>query len=190
MSCDQAIDAGVPKDCDAIKGAVGVEKDLILVNFDEFDGKSTLDAANIEADDTNGNEGGLSAIKLLTGAVQYVFEGTDYSVKPTVNGELREDGDTWYLHAIGFMAYSKTSVTRTTLEKLGRSRVIAIVVDRSTGLYELFGAEHGLKISELTREYVGNQNGNFYTASIATPDVAAVRESNLGYLSSLIETAA
>lgn len=189
MSCPSTIAEGIAKDCAAINAATGVNKDLILVNFSEYDNIGTLDSGNIETDDTNNNEGGLSEIKLKTGATQHIFEGTDYSVIPSVSGEVRDDGDTWYLHSIGFTIYSKNSLARTTIQNLGNSRVIAIAVDRSTGLFELFGAEHGLKISELTREYVGSQNANFYQATISTPDVAAVRESSVGYLSHLITTA-
>lgn len=189
MSCARTISAGVPKDCAAINAATGVNKDLILVNFEEYDNVATLADSNFEADDTNNNKDGLTAIHLKSGATQHTFEGTDYSVMPTVTSENRDDGDAWFLHSIAFTVYSKSSETRKVLRDLSNSKVIAIVIDRSTGLYELFGAEHGLKMSELSREYVGNQNSNFYPLTIATPDVAVVRESNLGYLSHQITVA-
>lgn len=189
MSCNDQIAAGVAKDCDSIAAAVGVDKDLILVNYDEFDFEATFDAANREADDTNKNLEGLTAIKLKTGAVQHIFEGTDYSVIPTVTGEVKDDGDTWFVHSIAFTIYSKKAKDRKVIEDLAASKVIAIAKDRSTGLYELFGAEQGLKVSALERVYTGAQNSNFYTTTIATPDVAVVRESQVGELAVSIVTA-
>ena len=188
MACNDIISAGISLDCPSVNAPIGVEKDLILVNYDEFDRVGTFDSANREADDTNGNEGGLTAIKLKSEATQHTFEGTDYSVVPTVSGEVKENGDTWYIHSIAFVVYSKKAVDRKVLEDLGNSRVIAIAVDRSTGLYELFGAEHGLKLGSIEREYVGSQNSNFYSVTIQSPDIAVVRESTLGELATTIDT--
>ncbi len=94
-NCEDLITLGISKDCDNLTASIGVDKDLILVNYDDFDRSATLDAANREADDTNGNEGGLTNIELGVGAIQYNFEGTDYSVIPTVTSEIRENGDSW-----------------------------------------------------------------------------------------------
>jgi hypothetical protein len=187
MPCNDVIIAGIVKDCNSINASVGVDKDLILVNYEDFDRATTL--LTREADATNNNEGGLTAIELLLGAVQHVFEGTDYSVIPSVTPEVKEDGDTWFIHSIAFTVYSKKALDRKVLEDLAKSRVVAIAVDKSTGLYELFGADQGLKITGLERVYVGAQNSNFYTVTIATPDIAVVRESSLGELAVGINTA-
>ena len=187
MACNDVIIAGIAKDCDSINAAIGVDKDLILVNYKDFDRTATL--LTREADDTNNNIGGLTAIQLKTGAIQYVFEGTDYSVIPNVTPEIQEDGDTRFVHSIGFTVYSKQASDRKVLEDLAKSRVVAIAIDRSTGLYELFGADQGLKITGIERIYVGAQNSNFYTVTIATPDIAVVRESSLGELAIAINTA-
>lgn len=187
--CDGLIISGISKDCNTINAPVGVERDLILVNYDDFDRTATLLTANRETDDTNFNIGGLTNIELKVGTVQYIFEGTDYSVIPNVTTELRDDGDSWFLHSIAFTVYSKRAKDRKTLEDLGESKVVAIAVDRSTGLYELFGADQGLKLSGLERAYTGTQNSNFYTVTIATPDVAVVRESTIGELAVNINTA-
>jgi len=187
MACVNVITGGVVKDCATINAAIGVEKDLILVNYVDFDRALTL--ATREVDNTNGNQGGLSAIQLKTGAVQYTFEGTDYSVIPSVTPEVREDGDTWYAHSIAFTVYSKKAVDRKIIEDLGKSKVIAIAIDRSTGLYELFGADQGLKVSAIERAYTGAQNSNFYAVTISTPDIAVVKESSLGELAVTITTA-
>lgn|SRR5690554_6774401 len=189
MNCDDIIGAGIPKDCASINAPVGADKDLILVNYEDFDYAGTVDASNRETDDTNNNIDGLTAIKLKTGAKQYIFEGTDYSVIPSTTGEVKETGDMWYVHSIGFIVYSKRATDRKTLRALGNSRVIAITKDRSTGLYEIFGMEHGLKVGELSREYVGSENSNFYSVTIQTPDVAVVRESGLPELALSIEVA-
>tara|TARA_R110000822_G_scaffold161_1_gene695 strand:- start:2213 stop:2791 length:579 start_codon:yes stop_codon:yes gene_type:complete len=181
--CTELILAGISLNCDDINAAIGVDKDLILVNYSDFDRTSTLAAANIEADNTNGNIGGLSSIILNTGAIQYTFEGTDYSIQPSIGSELKEDGNSMYVHTILFTSYSKSSASRNTLIALGNSRVIAITRERSTGLYELFGANIGLKISGLGRAYVGAQTSNFYQVTIATPDVAVIRETSMGLLS-------
>lgn len=89
--CDGLITSGIGKSCDTINAPVGVEKDLILVNYEDFDRTATLLATNVEANDSNNNEGGLTNIHLKTGTVQYVFEGTDYSVIPNVTSEVKED---------------------------------------------------------------------------------------------------
>lgn len=73
MDCNDIIGAGVPKDCASINASVGVEKDLILVNYVDFDFDSTFDVLNREADDTNKNIGGLTDIKLKSGATQHIF---------------------------------------------------------------------------------------------------------------------
>ena len=187
--CTSTITAGISLDCADINAAVGVNKDLILVNYDDFDRVATLGVANIEADDTNGNVGGLTNIELKSGATQYTFAGTDYSVQPTVSGEVKEDGNTWFLHSLVFTAYNKGAEARAVIEDLAWSKVIAIAVDRSTGLYELFGADQGLKISAIERAYVGTQTSNFYQITLATPDIAVVRESSLGLLAVNVNTA-
>lgn len=185
--CDGLLTRGIVKDCDTVNAAVGVDKDLILVNYEDFDRALTF--ATRELDNANNNEGGLTAIELKQGAVQHIFEGTDYSVVPNVTSEVKEDGDSWYIHSIAFTVYSKKAKDRKTLEELGESRVIAIAVDRSTGLYELFGADQGLKLSGLERAYTGSQSSNFYTVTLVTPDVAVIRESSIGELAVGINTA-
>lgn len=181
--CTQLITEGITLNCDDINAPIGVDKDLLLINWDNFDREATLDVTNFEADDTNGNEAGLTNIFVNDVNLIYTFEGTDYSVQPTVGTELKDDGNAWYVHTILFTAYSKNSKARAVLEDLGWSRVVAVVRDRSTGLYELFGSDQGLKITGNDRAYVGTQTSNFYQVTIATPDVAVVRESTLGLLS-------
>lgn len=187
--CDGLIVGGIERDCDTINAAVGVDRDLILVNYADFDRAATLLAANRESDKTNNNEGGLTNVELKVGAIQHIFEGTDYSVIPNITAEVKEDGDSWFLHSIAFTVYSKKAKDRKTLEDLAESRVVAIAKDRSTGLYELFGADQGLKLSGLERAYTGTQNSNFYTVTIATPDIAVIRESTIGELAVGINTA-
>lgn len=189
-TCDDLIKSGIVKDCSVINAPIGVNKDLILVNFDDFDRNETLDILNFESDNVNLNEQGLSAIVLKAGAVQYEFQSTDYSVIPTVTSEVKEDGDSWYLHSVAFTVYNKSAKARETIRTLGNSLVIAIAIDRSTGLYELFGADQGLKLGAVERAYVGAQTSNFYTITIQTPDIAVVRESSLGLLANSIVTTA
>lgn len=190
MGCVTTILSGIARDCATVNAAVGVDKDLILVNYDDFDLAETMLIANRETTDADNNLGGLTAIKLKKGAVQHIFEGTDYSVIPSVTPEVKEDGDIWYIHSIAFTVYSKKAKDRKTIEALGGSRVIAITKDRSTGLYELFGAVQGLKMSALERVYVGQQNSNFYGLTISTPEIGVVKEPTLGELAVSIITAA
>ena len=187
MACVYTLAAGVPLVCADINAQVGVGKDLILVNYDKFDLATTL--GTIEADNTNNNEEGLTNINLLVGAVQHVFEGTDYSVVPTVAPEVKEDGSVWFSHSLLFTAYSKTSKTRKVIESLGGARVVAIAVDRSTGLFELFGADHGLKMSGAERAYIGSQKSNFYDVTLTTPEIGIMKESTIGLLAVNIITA-
>ena len=189
MACINRILSGITRDCETINAAVGVDKDLILVNIEDFDLAETMLVSNRETTDADGNMGGLTAIKLKTGAVQHIFQGTDYSVIPSVTPEVKEDGDIWYMHSIAFTVYSKKAKDRKTLEALGGSRVVAITKDRSTGLYELFGAVQGLKVSGIERVYVGQQNSNFYSVTISTPEIGVVKEPSLGELAVSIITA-
>ena len=181
--CTQVITAGITLNCDDINAAIGVDKDLVLINWDNFDRANTLDPTNFEVDDSNGNEGGLTAIYVLDAAATYTFEGTDYSVQPTISSEVKEDGNSWFLHSLLFTSYNKESKARNVIEDLAWSRVVAVAVDRSTGLFELFGADQGLKISAVERAYVGTQTSNFYQITLTTPDIAVVRESTMGLLS-------
>ena len=187
MSCTNIITSGITKDCATVKAAIGVDKDLILVNYEDFDYKKTFDPLNREA--SGSNIKGLKEIFLKIGTEQHIFEGTDYSVIPSIIPEVREDGSgTWFSHQILFTVYSKKAKDRKVLEDLGGSKVIAIAKDRSTGLYELFGPEQGLKISALERTYVGAQNSNFYAVTILTPEIGIIKESGLAELSTLITT--
>lgn len=188
-NCTDIIVAGIPLDCETINAPVGVDKDLILVNYEDYDRIATIGAANREADDSNGNQEGLSDIFLKVGAVQHIFEGTDYSVIPNITSETKDDGNSWFLHSIAFTVYSKKAKDRKTLETLASGRVIAIAIDRSTGLFELFGSDQGLKLTGLERAYTGSQTSNFYTITIATPDVAVIRESTIGELAVDVVTA-
>lgn len=186
MSCYSTISDGIAINCDDVNGSIGVEKDLYLINWDDFDRDATLDeSTNVET--TGDNIDGLTNIYINSGLSAtddvYTFEGTDYSVQPTVTAEVKEDGNTWFLHSILFTVYSKTSTARKVIEELGGSRVVAVVVDRSTGYHELFGADQGLKVSAVERAYVGTQNSNYYSVTLATPDIAVVRESTLGLMS-------
>ncbi len=180
MACNYSAIAGISLTCADLTAQIGVEKDLILVNYDEFDKATTISV--IESDNSNGNEGGLTNINLLAGATQLVFEGTDYSVVPSITPEVKEDGSVWYGHSLLFTAYSKTSLTRKAIESLGGAKVVAIAVDRSTGLYELFGADQGLSLTGAERPYTGSQKSNFYDVTISTPEIGVMKEGNMGYL--------
>ena len=183
MSMKESILNGIAKDCYNMGASIGADKDLILVNYLDFDKEATLSPFNRQLNDDFGNKGGLTDIILKEGSEFYTFEGTDYSVIPTVSTEIKENGNAWYSHSIAFTVYNKTSYARETLLMLGKSRVVAITRDRSTGLFEVFGAEQGLKLSGLDRAYTGAQSSNFYTVTIATPDIAVIREKSLGELS-------
>lgn len=185
MACNYGLIGGVPLVCAEQNDAIGSERDLILVNYDDFDYATTI--GSIEVDNTNNNEEGLTSISLKAGATQYTFEGQDYSVVPTITPETKEDGTMWYAHSLLFTAYSKTSKTRNVIESLSGSKVIAIAKDRSTGLYELFGAEHGLYLSGLERPYTGSQKSNFYDVTISTRDLGVMKESKLPYLAVTID---
>jgi hypothetical protein len=285
MSCTTIITSGIDKDCATINAAIGVEKDLILVNYVDFDKTKTFEPSNressgvaevaslsisgsvttagnvtitlngvatniavalsdtptqvstkiragvftgwttggtgttvtftsntigtktdavysegttgatgvmttpIQGEDASSNAKGLKNIFLKFGAEQHVFEGTEFSVIPSIIPAVKDDGSgTWYDHQILFTVYSKRATDRKTIEALAGSRVIAIAVDRSTGLYELFGADLGLKVSTIVRPYTGAQNSNFYQVTLLTPEIDIVKESGLGELSALITT--
>jgi hypothetical protein len=187
MSCTTIITSGIDKDCATINAAIGVEKDLILVNYGDFDKKKTLELLNRET--TGSNIKGLKNIFLKLGAGRHIFEGTEFSVIPSIIPEVKEDGSgTWYQHQILFTVYSKKAKARKTIEALAGSRVIGITVDRSTGLYELFGMDIGLRVSGIERPYTGAQNSNFYTVTMVTPEIDVIKESGLGELSALLTT--
>lgn len=180
---DSTILNGIKKDCDTIYSRIGVDKDLILINYSDFDLEATLESGNFESDNTNQNIKGLSDIKLKENAVLNIFEGTEYSVIPTVTPVALENGKFNYKHSIAFTVYSKLSKDRETLEKLSSSRVIAVTKDKSTGLYEIFGMHLGLRVSGIERSYTGSQNSNFYSVTISTPDIYVLSEPLLSRLS-------
>lgn len=184
---DRSITDGITFDCGVFSEMIGADKDLILINYKDFDLESTSSIYNRQTDDSNGNNRGLTDIFLKDGAVKYVFEGTDYSVVPSVTPEQREDGILWYNHSITFTVYSKKAEDRETLISLGQSEVVAVTRDRSTGLYELFGMYQGLRVSEISRTYTGSQNSNFYQVTIATPEIKVVKEPSLSELSVLLD---
>lgn len=174
---------GIALDCAVFNESIGAEKDLILINYSDFDLEQTSSTYNRQTDNVLGNLRGLTNIFLKPGAVQHIFEGTDYSVVPTVTPEVREDGNLWYTHSISFTVYSKKSEDRKTLISLGKATVVAITKDRSTGLYEIFGMYQGLKVSGIDRAYTGSANSNFYQVSISTPDINVIKEPSLSELS-------
>ena len=88
--CNELLTSGIEKDCASINAAVGVGRDIILVNYDDFDYAATADAGNRES--TGENIDGLTNIELKSGAVQHVFEGTDYSVIPNVTAIMYGKG--------------------------------------------------------------------------------------------------
>ena len=181
------ITSGITLECGVFNESIGADKDLILINYDDFDLDQTSSPSNRQSDDSLGNIRGLTDIFLKPGAIQYIFEGTDYSVVPSVSPEKREDGNLWYSHSIAFTVYSKKSQDRETLISLSGSVVIAVTKDRSTGFYELFGMYQGLRVNEISRTYTGSQNSNFYQVTIATPDVNVIKEPSLSELSVLLD---
>lgn len=174
---------GIALECKVFNELIGVEKDLILINYTDFDFEQTSSIYNRQVDDSLGNNRGLTDIFLKAGASKYIFEGTDYSVLPTVTPEVREDGEIWFSHSIQFTIYSKKSSDRETILSLGGATVIAVTREKSTGLYELFGMYQGLKVSDISRTYTGAQNSNFYQVTIATPEIAVIKEPSLSELS-------
>jgi hypothetical protein len=184
---NNSITTGIALECGVFNDSIGAEKDLILVNYSDFDLEQTSSPLNRQSDDSFGNIRGLTNIYLKPGAVIHVFEGTDYSVVPSVTPQQREDGNLWYTHSITFTVYSKKSQDRETLISLGGSVVIAVTKDRSTGFYELFGMYQGLRVSEISRSYTGSQNSNFYQVTIATPDINVIKEPSLSELSILLD---
>ena len=183
MACTNFILEGITKDCEADISPIGVDKDLILIEYKYFDLESTRLLSNREVDNSNNNYKGLSNIVLKDGAVLNVFEGVEYSVIPSIIPQAREDGVIRYQHSINFTVYSKSSKDREILTNLSKLKVIAVAKDTSTGLFELFGMEQGLRLSGIERSYVGSINSNYYSVTIATPDYYVVKETNIGELS-------
>ena len=87
-----------------------------------------------------------------------------------------------YIHQILFTVYSKLAKDRKVLEDLDGAKVIGIVRERSTGLYELFGIDQGLMVSAIERTYQGAQNSNYYQVTLLTPEKGIVKETSLGEL--------
>ena len=179
---DSAILNGIKRDCDTINSRIGVDKDLILINYNDFDLEATLASGNRETGNTNGNFKGITDIKLKNSATLHIFEGTDFSVIPSVSPIVLENGKFNYNHSIVFTVYSKLSKDRITLLSLSEAKVVAVTKDRSTGLYELFGMRQGLRMSGLDRSYIGSQNSNFYSVTLSTPDFQVLKELTFGEL--------
>lgn len=180
------ITSGILKNCDSIYDTIGVDKDLILVNYIDFNSEITLSEENKVLDPEGINYRGISKIILNENAKRYVFEGLNNSVIPSITSEEREDGKMMYSHEVSFIAYSKSSQDREIMESLSKSKVIAITKDLSTGLYELFGGKVGLSLKSISRQYTGSQNSNFYSITLGTSDIAVLKEDAMGKLSEKI----
>ena len=180
------ITSGILKNCDSIYDIIGVDKDLILVNYVDFNVDLTLSKVNKVLESEDINYKGISRIILNANAQTYFFNGSYNSVAPTITPELREDNKMRYSHEITFIAYSKTAEDRKMMESLSKSKVIAITKDLSTGLYELFGAKVGLTFKSISRQYSGAQNSNFYSITLGTADTAILKEDTMGELSEKI----
>ena len=74
MSCITEIIKGVGLDCSTINAAIGSNKDLILVNYKDFDKVATLAVGNREIDNLDENLDGLTSIILKPGALQYTLK--------------------------------------------------------------------------------------------------------------------
>ena len=182
IDCTSLALADIDYVCADITAPVGSDRNLKITPYSNFNRIKTMATANRETDNTNNNEEGLTDIFVLDVAEIFTFTGTDYSVVPTVSSEVKEDGTSWFMHSLLFTAYSKTAKTRKIIEALGGERVIAIAIERSTGLFEIFGTDQGLTLNSLERAYVGAQTSNFYQVTIASPDIAVIRESSTGEL--------
>ncbi len=174
---NELITRGISLDCSSIYAPIGVEKDLIVANYSDLDKEATLNSR--ETDESNENLGGLTKIVFKEGSKIYLIKGRENSIAPKVSSEEREDGKKKYTHSLSFTVFSKRAYDKKSLEKFADSRVVAITIDKSTGLYELFGIDRGLEISSISREYTGSQNSNFYSISMSTPSRAKLKENSL-----------
>jgi hypothetical protein len=187
MCYTSLITSGIGIDCDFSVGkAVGVEKDLILGNYEDFKRELTLSEER-ESDDTNNNKDGLRRVEFKDATVLHTFKGKQNSVVPGFSAQELEDGRIVYTHSLNFTVFNKTSEARHNLMNLSSARLVAITVDKSTGLFEIFGIDRGLKLNNISREYVGSQSSNYFQVSLTTPSQAVLKETRIPELTSEIK---
>ncbi|MBQ3023236.1 MAG: hypothetical protein IJD91_07960 [Clostridia bacterium] len=166
--------------CDA--SVAGLEKTIILANYDEIDRKATQVAGGV-----------CSEFIMKDGATAYeytseknAFEGNSPLAKKTYRN--------MFDHSVLCRVFNKTQQVKTELNELANGKVVAIVknvdVHNDETKYEIYGYESGLEMSALDAPTT-DADGVIYNFTLASGDNAKESQLPLSfYAGSLEETEA
>jgi hypothetical protein len=161
------ITASIAFDC-ANPPSGGANDRLILMNFDDW-GDCTI-GYNVS------NTLIIESIAPASGAVAYSFEGHNNSVEPRsalVKGKY-VDG---YDHEVRFKIFNNSPDIKAQLNKLGNSKVVAIIQNNHKGddgdaAFEVYGSETGLNLQELERIIADAELQGAYNLLIRNDEVS------------------
>lgn len=172
MSICGKINASIAYDC-TNPPTGGANDRLILMNFDDW-GNCSI-GYNIT------NPLIIESITPASGIVAYEYEGHNNSVEPRlalVKGRY-VDG---YDHEVKFKVFSNAPTVKAQLQKLGQSKVVAIVQNNHKGAngdsaFEVYGSQTGLELQELERIIADAETQGAFNLLIKNDEVS--RPSNL-----------
>lgn len=165
MSSYDLLDDNITPSCEEEFDQIGVDERLILVNWDNY---------NREETQSNDNK-----IYIETLESQFYIDTKKNSISPDISSSKVSNDRTFYSHNLSFVILSKTNETRNTLEKLANGKFIAILLDKSTGKYELFGEDCGLVTTSISRSSTGSTTSNGYSISMSQSSNNGGKESRL-----------
>jgi hypothetical protein len=161
MSC-ASISAGYVLNC-LTPLTPGTEDDILLANYGdvEVDG-ITLDVANPML---------VTNITMKEGKQFFKFEGQNMSVEPK-SRLVTSRYSRLYEHESRFKIFANDPATKLQVDKIIKGEVIALIKSKA-GVWELYGREIGLKVSEMERDPNSADTGGAYDLLLKTPDTAA-----------------
>jgi len=165
MSSHEILTGDILPQCEEEYSRIGVDKLLILYNWIDYDREKTI-------------ENGVN-INVTSLQNEIRIDTKENSITPLVSGQKGIDDVTTYIHSLGFVVVTKTNTNRELLMQLSNGRFIAVVKDRSTGLYELFGRDFGLVCTSISRTSTGQSTSNGYSVSLAISPNCGGKEKSL-----------
>lgn len=127
------------------------------------------DIAAYVRDDTNPQI--IKDITMVTGAKGFRYEGYNTSVKPKTTF-VKKDYSARFDHSVDLVIFLKGSDVKAEIEKLGTSRVVAVIenVHKSgDSAFEIFGTDLGLELTTLTSDPNDANSEGAYVVNLTSP---------------------
>lgn len=172
MDCGAIVAGLTAATCGQI-AASGTGTKIVLMNYDDIDKAGSTVAAGV-----------ASSIVMKPGKLGFLFE----TFEKSVTGEATFSKGTYidtYDHALTLRIFIKNQLTKTFINKLIGSRLVAVVENRGIGTagevkYEVYGWDSGMRLTEnaFTTDYADNV---VYTAKLASDDTSKEGQLPLSY---------